>query len=137
MKKFGIYMTGNVSESIEENIKAMADAGFRYTFIGWSEELDVGERISICRKDGIEIDNFHAPFHGINCMWYTGDEGEKYLERLKKCVLDAEKYGVKYIIVHPTAGAPEPATSAVGIRHFRELANFSKEHGVKRCSALL
>lgn len=133
MSKFGIYMTGNVSESIEENIRAMADAGFKYTFIGWSEDFDVGERISLFRENGIEVDNFHAPFHGINCMWYDGTEGEKYLARLKSCVLDAEKYGVKYIIVHPTAGAPEPATSAVGIRRFRELAIFASDHGVKVC----
>ncbi|MBQ7821265.1 MAG: sugar phosphate isomerase/epimerase, partial [Clostridia bacterium] len=133
MNKFGICITGNVPESVEENIKAMAEAGFKYTFIGWKEELDLGERIALFNKYGITVDNFHAPFGGINCIWNECTEGSDYVDRLKKCIDDAAKYGVKYVVMHPTAGAPEPHTSPVGIERFRSLAQYATERGVKVC----
>lgn len=133
MNKFGICMTGNVSESLEENIKAIADAGFEYTFIGWNEDIDLEERIRLFSKYGIKIDNFHAPFIGINCIWSDTKEGSDYVERLLHCIDDAAKYGVKYVIVHPTAGAPEPVTTEVGIKRFRRVAKYAMDVGVKIC----
>lgn len=133
MNKFGICMTGNVPELLEENIKAMAEAGFKYTFIGWNKDFNVKERVALFRKNGIEIDNFHAPFFGLNCIWYDGAEGDEYISTLKGCVDDAADCNVKYVIVHPTAGAPEPITSEIGINRLRDLVIHARAKGVRIC----
>ena len=129
MKKFGIM----VRTPDEENISMIADVGYNYVMIGWDESRDFDTIMGLFHKYNLIVDNFHSPFLGINCIWDDGEDGVKYLDRLKNCVLDASKHGVKYVIVHPTAGAPEPHATPIGIKRFRELAMFATERGVKIC----
>lgn len=131
--KLGICMTGNVPETREENIAALAAAGFETTFFGWDEKTDAAGLFALFEKYGVEVDNLHAPFGGLNCIWQEGSAGDAYLERLKNCAADAGGLGIRYVIVHPTAGAPEPVTTALGLERFRRLIDFAASKGVKVC----
>lgn len=129
MKKLGIM----VRTLDEENISMIAEIGFNYSMFSWDESRDIDTIMGLFNKYNITVDNFHSPFIGINCIWDDCDEGVAYLERLKNCVLDAAKHGVKHVIVHPTAGAPEPHATITGINRFRDLILFATERGVKIC----
>lgn len=133
--KLGICLSGGFNEelTLEQNISAIADAGFEATFFGWDEKNDNCERAKLCEKYGIEIDNFHAPFAGFNCVWLEGSAGDEYTERIMNCAREAGKLGIKHIIVHPTAGAPEPVGSVIGLERFKRIIDTATNCGVKVC----
>lgn len=133
MNKFGILLSDNLSGSEDENIKALADAGFEYTFIKWDENIDIKSKMDSFSKYGIKVESFHAPFCGINCIWKNECDGDKYVEKLKKCIKDAAMFKVEYVTVHAADSTYEPKTSAIGIKRFRELAIFANDNKVKIC----
>ncbi len=125
-------------DSFEEHSRLMKEVGFDATLFDWSETADIATLIGICEKDGLYVDNFHAPFGGLNCIWYEGKAGDEYAKRLENCAIDAGKYGVKNIIVHCTAGRnkepdSEPHASRIGMERFKRLIDTACSCGVKVC----
>lgn len=127
----GTCVGGNASLSFEEHIKLIKETGFDATMLG--DDKDIDGQAEICRKYGLYIDNIHAPFGGLNCMWYEGDEGEAYTVRIENCVRGAARNHIPYVVVHCTAGGnpEEPHGSPIGIERFGRIIKLGKELGVK------
>ena len=64
-----------------DNLALIKKAGFDATMLDWNEK-DINEQVNLSRKAGLYVDNFHAPFGGLNCMWYEGEDGENYTKKI-------------------------------------------------------
>lgn len=132
--KLGIYTSPNFTEvGLEGTIAAIAKAGFKSTFFGWKPEENFFERMRFYDKYGIEVDNLHAPFTNLNCIWREGQDGDDYVEYLSKCIKDVSDLHIPYVVMHPISGDSVPFSSKIGIDRWKKLVDYSISKNIKIC----
>ena len=131
--KLGISIASAPELSFDENVGELARAGFVSSFLGWNKDIDLFERAKVFDRHHIEIDNLHAPFKGLNCIWREGTEGDDYVEYLSECLDDAATLHVPRVVMHPVCGEDFPLSSLIGIERFKKLVDRSLNKGVKIC----
>ena len=131
--KLGIYTSNGFEVSLDENIKALADAGFEATFFAWKPNQDFSHRLNLYEKHGIILDSLHAPFANLNCMWRDGIEGDNYINLLCDCINDAKSFGTDKVVMHPISGDSVPFSSKIGLDRWRKIIDHSISKGIKVC----
>lgn len=114
----------------EEIIDAFRENGINRTFVCIEHPM-LGEVMSALKKANITVDNFHAPFKGLNCIWEDGAEGEEMLTRLLESVDICVRYGVKLMVAHVSNGRPMPQIIKIGLDRYDKFMSYAKQHGVK------
>ena len=114
-------------------LRLIKKTGFETTMFDWHTPDEAKETVEFCRKIGLEVDNFHAPFGGLNVMWYEGEAGENYTKRIEEYVTTAGRLNIPIVVVHCTAGGipEEPHGSPIGIERFARIIELGKRCGVK------
>ena len=114
-------------EEMEKNeyAKMIKEIGFDTGFTG-----DSAENVEITLAAGLEIDNIHAPFDGINNMWYEGMSGDKMLKRLTDTVDLCAQYDIPKAVIHLSSGDNSPHVNDIGISRFDRLVNHAVAKGV-------
>lgn len=130
MRKLGISIAGDLTPW-QEQMDAMADAGFDYTFFDWSE--DVATWADYARKKGLEVDSLHAPFGKINHFWQDTAEGQAYYDLMLRIIDDCDKVDVRKLVMHTTVGNNPPPTAELGFVRYRTMCDHATEKGVHIC----
>lgn len=131
--KFGIKTSTSFGVSLEENVSALAKAGFEASFFPWQDGEDYSEYLRLYDKYAIMLNSIHAPFAGINCMWRDGSEGDDYVKLLCRCVDAAKSFGAPNIVMHPVSGESVPLSSRIGIDRWRRIIDYANLNGIKVC----
>ena len=113
----------------EEVIGAFLENGIDRTFV-CLEHLQFADAMAALEKAGITVDNFHAPFKGLNVIWEPGEAGDAMLTRLMDGVDQCVRYGVGVMVGHVSNGKPMPPISPVGLDRYDRLMAYAKEKGV-------
>ena len=113
-----------------ESIEAFLENGIHRTFV-CVEHPEFDKAMEALQKAGITVDNFHAPFKGLNVIWEEGEAGDAMLARLMGGLDACVKYGVKLMVCHVSNGRPMPPISPVGLDRYDRLMAYAKEKGVK------
>lgn len=113
----------------EEVIAAFSENGIKRTFV-CIEHPKLDEAMRALRRADITVDNFHAPFKGLNCIWESGNAGEKMLSSLLTGVDICVKYGVQLMVAHVSNGRPMPEISKIGLDRYDRLMRYAKEQGI-------
>ena len=122
--KIGINWQGKIEA--EKQIELMKQNGFEATFLG-SADPRLDELVPLLRKNGIECENCHAPFDGINAIWNADESGEKMLERLLEGVKACARNNVPVLVVHLSSGDHPPRINDVGQARFDRLMGAARE----------
>ena len=131
MRKLGINLGSYKGILAEDQIKYIKDAGFDSVFTGfdgYEKNAVLAEKIS---SAGLAYETIHAPYSGINNMWFEGEEGEKMLARLEDCTVCASKLGVPVVIIHLSSGVHAPHINDIGTARFDKLIETAGKVGVK------
>ncbi len=131
--KFGISLLKGFSADKETIIAEIARVGFQSSFFSWNDGEDHGATMKLFEKHGIEVDNIHAPFSKLNCIWREGPDGDEYTDRLIRCVDDAAALHIPNVVMHPVSGESFPSSSLIGIERFRRIVDHACSNGVKVC----
>jgi sugar phosphate isomerase/epimerase len=83
-----------------------------------------------CRRAGIEVENYHAPFGHINDIWCDTPEGEQMLRELLDSVDNCDRYDVRTLVVHLSSGERPPRVGEIGFSRIERLMAYAKEKGV-------
>ncbi|MBQ7328324.1 MAG: sugar phosphate isomerase/epimerase [Oscillospiraceae bacterium] len=113
----------------EEVIAAFAENGIARTFVN-IEHPEFEKAMEALEKNSIVVDNFHAPFKGLNAIWEPGEAGDEMLRRLMGGVDACVKYNVKVMVGHVSNGRPMPPISPVGLDRYDRLMAYAKEKGI-------
>ena len=112
-------------------------AGFDSVMLWWGDEYtpkNADERKEtlpdLFRRAGLEIENMHMPFAGVNDLWLDERSGEEVFERFAACIEDCRTYGIPKAVMHPTAGYEPPPFSEVGLDRVRRLVGLAETCGV-------
>lgn len=113
----------------EEVIDAFVENGIDRTFV-CIEHPRLDEAMRALKNANITVDNFHAPFKGLNCIWEAGEPGEEMLARLLAGVDICVKYGVMLMVAHVSNGRPMPEINKIGLDRYDRLMAYAKSKGV-------
>lgn len=112
-----------------EVIQAFVENGIRRTFVN-IEHPEFEKAMEALAKADIIVDNFHAPFKGLNVIWEPGEAGDEMLRRLMAGVDACVKYGVKVMVCHVSNGKPMPPIIPVALDRYDRLMAYGEEKGV-------
>lgn len=132
MIKYGIHL-GKIDKDPRPDLEAIKAAGFDAVLIhlgGKLPDATLADNIAAC---GLEIDNVHAPWDGINLLWRTGERGEAVTARLLEHMSTCASLGVKRIVYHVSAGNNYPPISEIGIDRVKRLVESAERLGVDMC----
>ena len=127
--KLGIEFDNKLQISPYEQARMIKEHGFEASFVGLEAE-NLGEIVDAFRQHGIEMESCHAPFNGINNMWIAGEDGDRMLDRLLRCVDECAKYGIPVLVVHLSSGMTPPRMNDVGFDRYDRLMQYAGEKGV-------
>lgn len=125
MRKIGVCLSFPEGADKVEYTKMIRNIGFESCFTD-----DSAECVEAALSAGLEIDNIHAPFDGINNMWFQGMSGEKMLKRLTDTVDLCAQYGIKKAIIHLSAGDEAPHINDIGISRFDRLIKHAQSKNI-------
>ena len=113
-----------------EVIDALVENGITHTFVN-VEHPEFDAAVEALQGAGITVDNFHAPFKGLNVIWEPGEAGDEMLRKLLLGVDACVKYRVPLMVGHVSNGKPMPPISPVGLERYDRLMAYAREKGVK------
>lgn len=122
----------NIFDGIDFNIQPtlFRELGVSSTFL-CSELEDFDKVTQGFLQKGIAVESLHAPFSGINDIWYEGDDGEYMLKRLIDSVDKCARYKIPVSVVHTSSGWERPeSVTDTGLRRYERLFEHAEKHGV-------
>jgi len=110
-------------------IKSFKENGINRTFV-CTDHPEFTSAMKCLKRNNIQVDNFHAPFKGLNRIWSEEKEGVEplkiYLNSVDLCV----KYDVPLLVVHVSNGRPMPPISNQGVERFKKFMCYANNRGV-------
>lgn len=126
---------GIVADCIRKNnpvdtLAIIKDAGFESFFTRKTDEKTAAALKNTAKKLGLDFAFIHAPFHGVNALWLSGDEYRPLYDGVKEAIVSAARSDVKTVILHVSSGWTPPPVNDLGISRFDSLVEFAGERGV-------
>lgn len=119
--------------SPQDRMKAIRAAGFDGVILLWADYFDPDYKDfpRYAAKEGLFVENTHAPYMHANDVWADTPAGEDYTEHILSCIRDCREYQIPTLVVHPVNGTgPLPENPAVGLERFRKMADLAERLGV-------
>ena len=130
-KNIGVGLGVGFDVPAEEEIKAIAKAGFDSIFTGWQPGSYLKEMAAIIKENGLIFQSVHAPFRRIELIWDEGEGGDAVVSELIECLNDCASVGVKLMICHIWKGfGDEDHRSELGVERFKKLLDHAQSVGV-------
>lgn len=133
----GIMLYIDCVVSLEEQIRTLAEAGVKKTFIN-NKCPDMDRVMELMKQHGIVCEFFHSHFKmtadgeaiTIDDLCRPGKKGEQMLEQLKRDVLACVKYHVPTLVVHIPHYETALEENACCKQRYQELSVFAEQNGV-------
>ena len=124
MRKLGCVAAELSGNTVTENMEIIKKVGFDVTSVFYkdtSEYTDIEEWTDKSGEINLKIESVHAPYNNVNSIWQIGNEGDAYIEKIRRIIQQAAKCSIPTVILHSTMGTDVPKTSAIGLLRFKKL----------------
>ena len=130
-REFGI--NANCLKNISEldALQSIKEAGFKSVFLESYKNEDVRAIKNKADEIGLTVEFIHAPFSGINNMWFSGFAYLDIFEKMKESIDSASNNDIEGVVVHVSSGWQAPAVNDIGLSRYDELVLYAREKGVK------
>ena len=115
-------------------IRMIANAGFEGVLLWYGD--DFGEvfrsenRPAQARACGLTIENVHAPFDEVNCIWEDTTEGQRVFEGYLQCLEDFARLEIPAVVMHADRGRTPPPACEQGLNRWAALIRRAETLGV-------
>ena len=133
MRKYTIVDYFGYNLSPQERMKAIKAAGFDGVILLWADYFDADYRDfpKYADKEGLFVENMHAPYLKANSIWDEATLGQEYTDHIIACVKDCADYHIPTLVMHPINGVtPVPQNINVGIERFRRIIDCAEKYNV-------
>lgn len=134
MEKVLTVAVSNDNQNVNaiETINAIKNAGFKNVFVQWYDkefEVDQLTQVKLCKENNLNIIFAHLGYQKINEIW--SEEGEYFVDRYKKDILDCHNLGIDMVVMHACSKSEAPGPNEIGLRRFKQINEYAKSLGVK------
>jgi sugar phosphate isomerase/epimerase len=131
----GIYTFFGFKYNFDQIMKLIKNAGFHSVMTYWGDEFDNTEtkkekQPEIIRKNGLELENTHLPFDGINNIWEDTLNGQEILEMYLSYIDKCKQYEIPTAIVHVSSGNNPPPYNQLGLDRFKKIVEKAEKNGI-------
>lgn len=115
-----------------ETIIAIKQAGFNNVFIQWYDkdfEVDQLKQVQLCKENNLNIIFAHLGYQNINDIWTN--EGDHFVDRYKKNILDCHNLGINMVVLHACSKSVAPSPNEIGLNRFRQIVEYAANLDVK------
>ena len=131
MRKIGINYGAKAGLSVEEYAATVKALGFDAVFTGTptrEKSVALGEAFA---KNGLAWETIHAPYKGINAIWFDDEAGVAMLRQLTDAVDACVMSGVPLLVVHLSSGLTPPPVTDAGRAHFAALVEYAGAKNIR------
>ena len=131
MRKLGITFDAVHELDHAEYAKTVAELGFDCVFTKVAPtEAEQAEWANLIAKNGLAYETIHAPFVGINNMWYATEEGDAAEAMLKNAIDRCALVGAPIVIVHLSSGLTPPPVTDAGRARYTRVVEYAQKKGI-------
>ena len=121
-----IFVWFGYKYSFSEMIKLIKEAGFQSVMTYWGDEyndtcspkeLEPG----IVRNSGLNLENTHFSFTGINNIWKDSLDGQDIFNMYYSYIDNCKTYEIPTAVMHVSSGENPPPYNRLGLDRFRRL----------------
>jgi len=115
-----------------ESLRLIRQAGFEGVLLWWDtiEGVDYRDMPALARREGLWVENIHAPFDSGNALWEDSAAGQTILELYLRCVDDCAAFEIPTMVIHPAMTQPAPPMNPIGIERFKRIAERAERRNV-------
>lgn len=127
-----VVVSNDNDANVIDTINAIKNAGFKNVFVQWYDkefEIDQLSQVKLCKENNLNIIFAHLGYQKINEIW-TAD-GEYFVERYKKDILDCHNLGIDMVVMHACSKSEAPSPNELGLNRFSQIVDYAKTLGVK------
>jgi len=131
-KEIAVVVSNDNQCNVLDTIKAIKNADFKNVFVQWyDKDFDIEQlkQVELCRLQGFKIIFAHLGYQKINEIWLP--EGDYFVDRYKKDILDCHNLGIDMVVMHPCSKWEAPAPNEIGLNRFRQIVEYAKSLNVK------
>lgn len=129
-RKLCLGLNADFGDAEEEQIEAIARAGFDGFFTGWQPGAPVGAWRRLADRLGLCYQSIHAPFGRAADMWKGGDCAEAAVGELLACLRDCSDQQVPIMVAHAFIGFEEHSPNERGVANYERVAREAERLGV-------
>ena len=132
LNELAVVVNNDNKANVIDTIKAIKNAGFKKVFIQlYDKDYDVDQytQALLCKQNDLSIIFAHLGYQKINDIWTS--EGEYFVDRYKKNILDCHNLGIDMVVLHPCSGFKAPEPNEIGLNRYRQIVDYAKSLDVK------
>ena len=132
MRKYTIVDYFGYNLLPRERMKSIKLAGFDGVVLLWADYFDDDYKDfpRYAEKEGLFVENTHAPYKYANSIWEDGVVGDAYTSHIMKCVEDCFYYNIPTLVVHPINGVTPLPQSTIGIERFQRIVEHAEKFNI-------
>nr|WP_092071730.1 sugar phosphate isomerase/epimerase family protein [Dendrosporobacter quercicolus]NSL49482.1 sugar phosphate isomerase/epimerase [Dendrosporobacter quercicolus DSM 1736]SDM29838.1 Sugar phosphate isomerase/epimerase [Dendrosporobacter quercicolus] len=135
MAKVSIFSWFGFPIPMDKRFKMIKAAGFDGVLLWWSDEHaavdgDKAVQPALARENGLCVENIHAPFEGINCLWTDGRQGDEFEQVLANCINESAVHEIPTVVMHLSAGEHLQKTNQTGLDRIKRLVELAERKNV-------
>ena len=130
MREIGINFNCVADITFEERAKILSELGFDTTFTETMTKENHYKLAEVLAPYGIKYETVHAPFKGINNMWFDNEESKVMIDQLKDCVDKCVISGAPIIVVHLSSGVNAPKMNDLGMGRFEDIIEYANKNNI-------
>ena len=129
LRNIGINISPDVIYGAKNFIDCVADNRFNSVFTCGNDEAFISFVSSCCAKNGLTYETLHAPFKGINGLWFE-ESGQSVANTLIRSLDLASEYGIGIIISHLSSGDNCPTVTDAGLKYFDKVVEYAAKKNI-------
>lgn len=120
--------------SMEQRYHMIRQTGFDGVMLWWSEAFEQRDYLNtslMAHKEGLFIENIHAPFVEIDNFWRDNLLGDALTGCFLQCVVDCDAFEIPTMVMHLSSCLNDlPPLTALGLDRMKRIAEMAERHGV-------
>jgi len=115
-----------------DRMRAIREADFNGVILLWADYFDSDYKRfpEYAEKEGLYVENAHAPYKQSNTLWQDSLEGQEYTSHIIRCIEDCASYQIPTLVVHPANGQPPLPLGNTGLERFKKIIDAAEKHGI-------
>ena len=130
MRKLIVALGMGFGNSVEDQMRAVAEIGWDGIFTGWSPKENLEDYARWADDNKLKYQSVHAPFGNVDKIWESETEGDKYTEEQIECLRRSRAVGVDLVVAHAIIGMDRCTPTALGLRRFEKIFTAAENLGV-------